>query len=372
MKLTIENRVLLEILRTVAPAVNSRSTQPVLSMILLKADKMVNGAGLVEAAATNLEVGIQKRFALDPIKTAFIEEGAVCIPAKLVIDFLSTLPPDELVHLDVNETSWTMTIKCGKTRTSIKCLNSEEFPPMPAYVETGATIDGRVLASAIQSVAFAASIDQCRPHLEGINFQRKGKELIMAATDGFRLAVNRLPVETPIAGTIPTQALRMVVPMGKADMIFISQGNGKIIFRGIDGWQITTSMIDGTYPDIDVIIPKSSKTKATVNRAQLVTAVRQARLIASESNRAVILSINGACKVHSEAEETGDTETEIESKLDGPEITIAFNSAYLLEALEAFNAGEVVLAMNDNRGPCKITAPDKQGLEQVLMPLNIK
>src|SRR5438105_2267495 len=174
-------------LQIVGKAVANKTTLPVLNNILISTD-----GGRLKLAATNLEVGITHW-----IGCQVEEEGAITVPARLLTDFVSSLPNDKVV-MSLDERTRTLNLKCARYEANIKGISSEEFPIIPEVSEKPvAKIPAPLLKEMIGQVAFAASSDDGRPVLAGVYVQIEGREMLMAAADGFRLAKRTTSLDAP-------------------------------------------------------------------------------------------------------------------------------------------------------------------------------
>ena len=179
MKATVQQQQLAHGVSTVSRAVTSRSSLAVLSNILIKTDN-----GRLRLSATNLELGISAW-----IGAKFEEEGAITVPSRTFVDLVSNLPNEE-VTLIVDERTQSLNVKCGTLNTDIKGISAEEFPPMPSPdLEDAITLNVEKFKEQIQQVAFAASTDDARPNLTGVQMMFEGNKLEMAATDGYRISI---------------------------------------------------------------------------------------------------------------------------------------------------------------------------------------
>src|ERR1700719_4136402 len=182
MRVTCRPAVLGQALQVVSRAISSRTTLPILNNILIE----TTSEGLA-LTATNLEIGIRK---LVPAEVAM--EGATTAPARLLTDFVGTLPDQDL-ELALDGASQSLSLRCARFDTHIKCIEAEEFPPGPRPDE-GDRLEVALdeLVSAVEQTQMAASTDEARPVLTGVLVQIQGGALTLAATDGHRLAVRKL------------------------------------------------------------------------------------------------------------------------------------------------------------------------------------
>src|SRR5512144_2117539 len=202
MKATVLQENLARGLSIVSRAVSPRSTLPVLSNILIATDE-----GRLRLSATNLELGITCW-----IPARIEQQGSTTVPARTFADLINTLPGEQVaVSLDAN--TQTLNVRGGSSTNDIKCIDAQEFPPLPVPDFDGAVqINVGDFREMINQVAFAASSDEARPVLMGVLVQVDKDKLTMAAADGFRLSVRKAvlssPAPTPISAIIPAQALK--------------------------------------------------------------------------------------------------------------------------------------------------------------------
>ena len=202
MKVTVLQENLARGLGIVSRAVSSRSTLPVLANILVATDE-----GRLRLSATNLELGITCW-----IGAKIEDEGSTTVPARTFADLVGTLS-DKNVEMNLNVRTQTLNMRCGQSVTDLKCIDAQEFPPMPvAELSQGLQINISDFKEMIHQVAFAASMDDARPILTGVLVFVSGNTITMAAADGFRLSVRKAylssPVQRPIRAVIPASALR--------------------------------------------------------------------------------------------------------------------------------------------------------------------
>ena len=173
MKVTCQPTVLSQALQIVSRAISTRTTLPILNNILLETTP--EGLALT---ATNLEIGIRKT-----ISAEVAEEGSTTAPARLLTDFVATLP-DEPLEMELEASTQTLSVRCGRFDTRIKCIEADEFPPGPRPDEGDRlTIPLEGLLSAIEQTQMAASTDEARPVLTGELLQIEGPRLVLVATD---------------------------------------------------------------------------------------------------------------------------------------------------------------------------------------------
>jgi DNA polymerase-3 subunit beta len=380
MKITCLQENLKRGLVQVAKAVSGKSTLPVLSNVLLATD-----GGRLKLAATNLEWAITSW-----IGGEVLVEGAVTIPAKLLIDVVNGLPNDKMT-LTLNERTQTIEVKCVRFTTNIKGIESKEFPEIPTVPAdaASASLPSDVLREAIDQVAFAAATTDGRPVLTAVALTIQGEQLSLAASDGFRLALRTIKLPAAVAGTqvylIPARALdELAFILGSSEgavTLAGTPGGGHVVFRG-GSCELMTRQVDGKFPDVNRVIPATHDTRAVVDTTALSKAVKLASYFASASQNVVKLNFEpgselapGRMVLSANAAEVGDNTGEVDGTIEGAGGQIALNVKLLGEALASIKTPKVII---DIQGPAApgVLSPCGQDVAgshvHVIMPLSIK
>jgi len=376
MKVTVLQENLARGLSTVSRAVSPRSTLPVLSNILIASDE-----GRLRLSATNLELGITCWIA-----ARIDEEGSTTVPARTFADLVNTLPGDQ-VQLSLDVKTQTLHVKGGTSNNDIKCIDAQEFPPLPVPEMEGAVqLDVATFKEMIQQVAFAASTDEARPVLMGVLLHVEKDKLTMAAADGFRLSVRKAvlsnPVPQPLNLIIPARALNELARVaGDSDqpIYMVSPKNrGQVLFR-VKDVEVVSQLIDGTFPDYQQIIPRNYKSRTLVSTASLLKACKQAEIFAREGSNVARFDIKQAngemqpseVEISATSEETGKNETIVEATVDGGSVLIAFNVKFLREALEIIKTPNVALETSAANAPGVVRPVGDDNFLHVIMPMHL-
>jgi DNA polymerase-3 subunit beta len=376
MKVTVLQENLARGLGTVAKAVSPRSTLPVLANILIASDE-----GRLRLSATNLEMGITCW-----IPARIDEEGSTTVPARTFSDLVSTLPGDQVL-LKLDASTQTLNVRGGTSTNDIKCIDAQEFPPLPVPDFEGAVqINVGDFREMIHQVAFAASSDEARPVLMGVLVQVDNDKLTMAAADGFRLSVRKAVLSTPspapISAIVPAQALkelaRVATDSEEPIYMVIPKGRGQVVFR-VKDVEVVSQLIDGTFPDFQQIIPRSYKSRTLVSTSSLLKACKQAEIFAREGSNVARLNIKSAqsemqpseVEISATSEETGKNETIVEATVDGSGLLIAFNVKFLREALEVIRTPNVVLETSAPNAPGVVKPVGDDQFLHVIMPMHL-
>ncbi len=376
MKVTVLQENLARGLGIVSKAVSPRSTLPVLANVLIASDE-----GRLRLSATNLEMGITCW-----IPARIEEDGSTTVPARTFSDLVSTLPGDQVL-LKLDPATQTLNVRGGSSTNDIKCIDAQEFPPMPVPDFDGAIqINVGDFREMIHQVAFAASSDEARPVLMGVLIQVDKDKLTMAAADGFRLSVRKAvlstPSTTPVSAIVPAQALKelaRVATDGEEPIYMVMpKGRGQVVFR-VKDVEVVSQLIDGTFPDFQQIIPRSYKSRTLVSTSSLLKACKQAEIFAREGSNVARFNIKTAqsdmqpseVEITATSEETGKNETIVEATVDGSGLLIAFNVKFLREALEVIRTPNVALETSAPNAPGVVRPVGDDQFLHVIMPMHL-
>ena len=375
MKLSCLQENLAKGLATVGRAVATRSTLPVLSNILMATDE-----GRLKLSSTNLEVGINCW-----IGAKVEEDGATTVPARLLSDFVNSLPPERIDVQLVTRTQ-TLNLRCANYEANIKGIDAQEFPLIVALSEdTAIELDPAILRGMINQVSFAAAVDESRPVLTGVLAEISDNRLTMAAADGFRLSVRHteLPGPAPAAASviIPARALQELARISAEESnpvhMTIAANRSQVFFR-MSNVDLVSQLVEGNFPDYKQIMPKNYATRTVVDAGQLLQAVRLASFFARDAANVVRLriatgeeGIGGRLTVMATSAELGDNVSEIDAAVEGEPVEIAFNAKYLMEVLSAMSTPQIVLETSTPSSPGVIRPAGGEDFVHVIMPMHI-
>jgi DNA polymerase-3 subunit beta len=375
MKVTVLQENLARGLSTVSRAVSPRSTLPVLANVLIATDE-----GRLRLSATNLELGITCW-----IGAKVEEEGSTTVPSRTLSDLVGTMP-DPQVSLNLDVRTQTLNVRSGASTNDIKCIDAQEFPPLPVPdFENAIQINVADFKEMIQQVVFAASTDEARPVLMGVLVNVDKDTVTMAAADGFRLSVRKATLSTaapqPVSAIIPARALselaRIASDGEQMIQMVLPKGRGQVVFH-VKDVELVSQLIDGTFPDYHQIIPRSYKSRTLVSTGSLLKASKQAEIFAREGSNVVRLNIKnsgelqpGEVEISAHSEETGSNETIVEATVDGVPLLIAFNVKFLREVLEVIKTPNVAIETSAANAPGVIRPVGDEHFLHVIMPMHL-
>ncbi len=361
MKLQVTQENLSKALGNVARVANTRGTLPILANVVLK----TVGTRLT-IAATNLDIAITHY-----IGSKVAEEGSITVPARLMQDFVSSLPSG-VIELSLDD--YKLHITTDQYNSVINGIAADEFPVMPAITE-GKTwyIPSGVLKKGLQQVLVAASSDEARPILTGVYLHTSGDSLYMAATDSYRLAEKELmKTGEDISLLIPASALQDLLRLlgDKEEDVEITHDDQQVLFK-VGEVELVTRLIEGNYPDYRKLIPTTFSTEAVMKRADFVNITKVSSLFARESAGSITVHVNSDDKtvsIRSIASQLGENTASAVAEVTGSG-DITLNSRYMLDALGTLSGDSVKIAFNGKLEPCILSDAKASDYLHVIMPL---
>jgi DNA polymerase-3 subunit beta len=378
MKLSCLQENLSRGLAIVGRAVASRATLPITQNVLLTTDQ-----SMLKLSATNLEIAMTTW-----IGAMIEEEGAITVPARLLTEFVNSLPSDR-IDLELESGTGVLQLTCARSQARIHGTDAADFPPVPTVEEgIAAQIDPRTLKSAISKVAFAAATEESRPVLTGVEVKLKDDRFTMAAADGFRLAVYRgnalKPVPADISVIVPARTLnelnRLLGDQDEPVEMMMTPAKGQVLFR-VRGVEVVSQLLQGVFPNYEQLIPQKYQTRAVFDLQKLLRATRTAAIFARDGSGIIRLQIlstrddapNGKVIISARSEEVGDNQDEVDTEqMEGGESRIAFNSRYLLDVLSVLERGTVALETTTPSSPGVFKPTDSDDYIHVVMPMFVQ
>ena len=370
--ITLPTATLAQALKTILPAVSSKSSLPVLNNVHL----CVDGTELT-LTATDLAIGISRRVPL----AADGGSWALTVPAKTLAEIVGKLSSAD-VTLEADLERSTLRLGGINFRTTINGIDADEFPSVPTARDVAdefVSIPMAQFQAGIRSVAFCAATDDARPVLQAVRFVLEQDGYSLTAADGYRLAqyhAVRTPIVIPQYLTtpllIPGATLKEIAKLrGETIHLGLTPGRNQIVTL-TDDTALSSRMIEGKYPDVTRIIPGQDDTRVDLNdpgalrRAAEVVKI----LMANEQGTPMHLRIDGTNVTVSTAKsETGEAEVNVTGYgHSGPAVTTAVNVAYLLELLPTLPQ-QFTLGVNGSTSPVVFRSA---GLIHIIMPMSVR
>lgn len=371
MKITIDRAALMRALNHVQSAVEKRTTIPILSNVLMKAED-----GVLSLATTDMDLEISESVAANVDSS-----GATTAPAATLFDIVKKLPEDSAVVLELDSSGNQMTVKAGRSNFRLACLPVADFPEIgQGNLPAAFSIPANELRNLIDRTKFAMSAEETRYYLNGIYLHaadNNGLSVLRAvATDGHRLARFEMPLPEGAASMpgiiIPRKTvgeLRKLVEEA-GDAIKVSLSENKIRFA-FDHIVLTSKLIDGTFPDYQRVIPKGNDKIIEVNPKAFSRAIDRVSTISDGKSRAVKIALNGkTMTLSANSPEAGSATEDLE--INGNDnMEIGFNARYLLDITQQIEGDGCRLTLADSGSPTIIEDSSDASALYVLMPLRV-
>jgi DNA polymerase-3 subunit beta len=371
MKISVLQENLARGMSLVSRFVANQPQLPILENVLLKAKR-----GRFNLAATNLSMGASLW-----LGAKVLEEGEITVPAKIFNELVSSMMAKR-VDLEVKGDQ--LRVKSGSSRAAVNGIAATEFPKIETFKGGGLMkVKTKDFEKVVSRVAFAAAIDETRPVLAGVQIKSKDGVVRLAATDGYRLSVEKtkkmkLTRKFEEEMLVPARALIEVVQVIKSFkgvdevVLGITEKEGQVVFR-VGEVEVVCQLLEGEFPPFEKIIPEERKTRVRFDLEEAMQAVRVAAIFARDSANIVRFKIKGKkLVVSAEAPELGGNETRLTVKKEGEDGEIAFNSRYLLEYLSCLEKGEVELQINGSLNPGLFKKREDRGFLHVVMPVRVQ
>lgn len=364
MRFSINRVELQNAISVVLKGVSTRSTLPVLSGILITAE-----GDKINLQTTDLEVSIQYS-----APALVEEEGRAVVPGKLFSEIVKNLP-DAAVHVRAEDEQAFIT--CDTSSFSIKALNPDDFPGFPAVdIQQRIEIPFTQFASMVKRVSRVVSRDESRPILTGVLVTLESGLLRMVATDSYRLAVTEAALNSvadDFQAVISGSFLSEIASLPKTEAnISLALAENQIVVTCQDTVFINRR-IEGNFPNYKQLLPDTYVTRATIDVDHLVAGVKRASLMGSSSSP-VRFDLNIAsqtAQISAASQDIGSAQETLACEIEGEDVEIAFNYAYVLEGLSAVSSDEVYLEVQSSMKPGIFRAPAPESYLYLVMPVRL-
>lgn len=353
-------------LSIVSQAVGTDATLPVLANVLIQTEN-----GQLKLSGTDIKTGITVK-----IRGKVEEAGSVTVPAKLLAEYVRSLPQE---NINLHSQDKILKISCGDFNASLNGIDPDEFPLIPKIKNKQiCSVNASDLVQMISKVVFAAASDESRPELAGIFLSFTDNQLVLAATDSYRLAegiIGGAKIEgKPQKAIVPARTfteLLHIIGQDTEEKITISLSENEMMFEYGDS-SLVTRLVEGQYPDYKQIIPDSFQTQACYDRDQLLQSIKVTGLFAREGANDIRFEFNVPAQTTSleaSSSQVGKNTSKVKAKIKGETSDVIFNYRYLLDGLNCIKDEQVQFLTNSSSGPGVFKSSKKDGYTYVVMPI---
>ncbi len=286
-----------------------------------------------------------------------VEPGDVVLPARLFCEILAKFEDCDICIFTEGSN---VILECGHSKTTLCYMSAEQYPAFPKFdTVNGIHIYSKQLVSMIDQTVFATSVSEEKPILTGLLIELGGSSLKMVALDGYRLAIRKemLGVDHPEKEVVvPSKSMREVARIIPDDettiKVYTTENMVGIVCESIE---IVTRVLQGDYVKYKSILPTEFMTRVIVSRQSFFNSLERASILARQSKTNLVnLSIDGSTMTITSDSEVGKAREEVDIRLTGKNLNIAFNARYLLDVLKEAADDEIVMDFNTNISPCVI------------------
>jgi DNA polymerase III subunit beta len=368
MKITIPRQDLLDAVNKVKTVVSPKSALPILSHILMEAEE-----SSMKLTATDLKVSIECQ-----VDCTVIEPGSLTVSCQRLASILSELPQGD-VELSLGENS-VIALQSGTIQTKLFSMAPDEFPPVRSFEGVEPLVLSQELVKTMfLKTSFAICMDQARYNLTGLLVEISGGKITVVATDGRRMTLyaeeggvpEGIDINVIVPGKMIHELERLLGGDEQVD-IFIDETQAAFSFQGT---RLVTALIEGTFPNYDMVIPKKHDKEAVVDVAAFTEAVRRTRTMTNEKFNSVRFTVaNGSMTLRVVTPEVGEYTEDMPVEYDGDTIEVAFNPDFILDVLKRIESDKVCMVLKDGMSPGLLKPFSDEGVDNyfnVIMPIRI-
>ncbi|PTX15952.1 DNA polymerase III subunit beta [Halanaerobium congolense] len=356
MKFSINQKNLYNALNIVRRAVAKNQTLPILTGIFFSLKN-----NTLNLKSTDLELGIEYKLEVDGQL-----DGSIVLPANQILNIIRELPNEE-VKIELNKDKWQLQIKCINSLFKINGYDPDEFPNLPQVEESSKfNLPSSKFKEMIQKVRISTSKDETQPALTGALFEVEAEKVKMVSTNTYRLSYIEAPLKTSVNEKIAVilpgstlQELNNLLENEGSVNIEVDSNYVRFIFAGIE---VISRLIEGKFPNYELVIPDESNSKFSADLFQLHRAVKRASLIAKLDANIITLSVDqGLMEINSTEGSSGYAHEEIKIDMEGPEQKINIDAGYFIDVLKVLNSDVINIEMIGPLNPLVVKSKTEAG-----------
>ncbi|ADO76163.1 DNA polymerase III subunit beta [Halanaerobium praevalens] len=356
MKFSINQKELYKALNIVRRAVAKNQTLPILTGIFLSLDN-----NILTLKSTDLELGIKY-----DLKVEGQVNGSIVLPATQFLNIIRELP-NQKIEIDLNKDKWQLEIKCLNSLFKINGFDPDEFPNLPKVEDSANfSLPAKKFKEMIKKVRISTSKDETQPALTGAFFEVETEKVKMVSTNTYRLSYIEAPLKTSVAEKIAVilpgstlQELNNLLEADESVEIEVDNNYARFTFAGIE---VISRLIEGKFPNYELVIPDESNSKFSADLSQLHGAVKRASLIAKlDANIITLLAEDGLMEINSAEGSSGYAHEELKIEIEGPKQKINIDAGYFIDVLKVLDAEEINIEMIGPLNPLVVKSQSEAG-----------
>ena len=363
MKFTCERSVLLKEIAIANEIIASKNAISILSNIYFEAKK-----DSLTIKATDMKVNFETKVPVD-----VLESGSVTVYGDKFYGILNSIPDGE-IEFEQSDNRINIKTSAKKAKFQLKSMASDKFPEFSASGRESFEIPIKDFKDMIQETIFAISDDETRYFMNGVFFEKAEDKFAMVATDGRRLAYIKKSASKEVNDfqgiIIPPKILNIIVKRSGDEGIAEISITEKTIFIKFGFYKFSSVLIDGQFPNYRRVIPEKQENHFTVNRIEMLDALRRVSLLVEQKSHRIYLGLSsGTASIYCEENDIGNAREEISIEYEGEELTIALNYRYLEEPLKAMDEEKISVLFNDPNKTITIMPVPEKDFFHIVMPM---
>lgn len=360
MKFRVERELLTEALGAAARVASNRNNaMPALSGVHMS----VKGDALVLTCTDN-DLSVRTTLAIGGA-----QDGVAVVNAKLISDIVRAMPEEKVT---IDSQGEEVIVSAGKSQFTVPTFTATDFPNIVVAGTQPVSISAKTFGEALAQVVRASSTDMQRLALTGVLMVAEPDSVCLVATDSYRLAVRELPGATMLGHgaeiVVPGRALNELERLiGGVESMTMALGENRATFE-VGGSTLTTTLLNVEFPKYKQLISAHYPNKVTTAREPLLEAVRRSRILARETTPVRLEMLANSIRLSVVTQDIGQVVDELDAKLDGTEITIGFNSQYLMDGIDAVKGDEITIESTDPVKPAVLRGVGDKNYLYLVMP----
>ena len=366
MKTTIKREDLLAPLQQIIGAVERRQTLPILGNVLLK-----SSGGDLTLSATDLEIEMVARVSADNT-----EDFETTIPARKLLDICKALPDGSAINFNIDETRVSLT--SARSRFTLATLSAQDFPSLDEIeVQQKFSIPQNLLKGLFDKTSFAMAQQDVRYYLNGILMEIEANRIKLVATDGHRLALSEVVLDSGVSEArqiiVPRKAVlelsRLLDSGDSPAKCELSQNHFRVETASLI---FTTKLIDGKFPDYQRVIPVDGNRTMQVDRETLKHSMSRIAILSNEKYRGIRLTLSsGNLSIQANNPDQEEAEEELQVEYDEIDMEIGFNVTYLIDVLNVLGSEKVQIRLKDSNSSAIMSDRQDESSLYVVMPMRL-
>jgi DNA polymerase-3 subunit beta len=363
MKFTCERSVLLKEIAIAQEIIASKNVISILSNIYIQAE---NDTLFIKA--TDIKVNFETQ-----VPVSVMEPGSTTVFGEKFLSILSLIPEGEM-EFDQKDTIIYIKPMTKKVRYKLKTIASEKFPEFPVSTVPFFDMPVKEFKDMIGQTVFAISDDETRYFMNGVLLEKVDEKIIMVATDGRRLAYISKPAEN-IAdfqkAIIPPKILNIIIRRAGDEGLISISITEKSIFIRFGSFSLSSSLIEGEFPNYQRVVPEKQDFSLSVNRIDMLEALHRVAVMVEKKSHRIYLGVKpGIMSIFSEESDIGTADEEIPCKYEGEEVSFALNYRYIEEPCKVIADDEISIRFTELKKAITIATVPEKDFFHIVMPMN--